>query len=303
MQIKNFSKPAPEFDTTTPLRPQSGIDKIKLLLNTSAITPKFIDAVRINNPYTLFPRDNRICLEKRGESYLLILNQEFFDFSQNILSQINTIILYLVHREYLLQTVYSQQNNGLAYIVHVTEVEFYFDDERKNLWVIHNHAFDKIEKARKNDGFFFPTDENGKPTHTYYSCDYMPATDNKNGVKSTICIYDKEQRDIATIVNQKGITREQILEKIHNHKWKMRMEFRLSRDNCHYLHPQNLNGTYLQVLNRYLELLALLYNRFCWGKIYIEKNKNTKLKKVVEQADKMKFVSRFTNKSGNLLKG
>ena len=303
MQIKNFSKPAPEFDTSASLRPQSGIDKIKLLLNTNAITIKFIDAIKKNNPYTLFPRDNRICLEKRGESYLLILNQEFFDFRQNILLQINMVILYLVYRGYLWRTSYSQQNNGLAYIVHVTEVEFYFDDERKNLWVIHNHAFHNIEEARKNDGFFSLTDENGTPTHTYYSCDYMPATDNKNGIKSTICIYDKEQRDIATIVNQKGITREQIFEKIQNHKWKMRLEFRLSRDNCVYLNPQNLNGTYLQVLNRYLELLAILYNRFCREKVYVVINNNPKLKKVVKKADELKSVSRFTNKSGNLLKG
>lgn len=303
MQLKNFSKPAPKFDTTTPLRPQSGIDKIKLLLNTSAITSKFIDAIRINNPYTLFPGDNRICLEKRGESYLLILNQEFFDFSQNILSQINTIILYLVYREYLLQTVYNQQNNGLPYIVHVTEVEFYFDDERKNLWVKKNHASPNIEEARKNNKFFSLTSENRNPTHTYYSCDYMPAIDNKNGVKSTICIYDKEERDLATIVYQKGITKEQILERIHNHKWKMRLEFRLSRDNCVYLNLQNLYGTYLQVLNRYLELLSILYNRFCREKIYVEINNNPKLKKVVKKADELKSVSRFTNKSGNLLKG
>lgn len=303
MQIKNFSMPAPEFDTTASLRPQSGIDKIKLLLNTNTITTKFIDAIKINNPYTLFPRDNRICLEKRGESYLLILNQEFFDFRQNILLQINMVILYLVYRGYLWRTSYSQQNNGLAYIVHVTEVEFYFDDERKNLWVIHNHAFHNIEETRKNDGFFSLTDENGNQTHTYYSCDYMPATDNKNGVKSTICIYDKEQRDIATIVNQKGITREQILEQIHNHRWKMRLEFRLSRDNCVYLNLQNLNGTYLQVLNRYLELLAILYNRFCREKVYVVINNNPKLKKVVKKADELKSVSRFTNKSGNLLKG
>ena len=303
MQIKNFSKPAPEFDTTAPLRPQSGIDKIKLLLNTNTITTKFIDATKINNPYTLFPRDNRICLEKRGESYLLILNQEFFDFRQNILLQINMVILYLVYRGYLWRTSYSQQNNGLTYIVHVTEVEFYFDDERKNLWVKKNHAFHNIEEARKNDDFFSLTDENGNQTHTYYSCDYMPATDNKNGVKSTICIYDKEQRDIATIVNQKGITREQILEQIHNHKWKIRMEFRLSRDNCVYLNLQNLNGTYLRVLNRYLELLAILYNRFCREKVYIEINNNPKLKKVVKKAEELKSVSRFTNKSGNLLKG
>lgn len=303
MQIKNFSKPAPASNTTTSLRPQSGIDKIKLLLNTSAITPKFIDAVRINNPYTLFPRDNKICLEKRGESYLLILNQEFFDFRQNILLQINMVILYLVHCGYLLQTAYSQQNYGLPYIVHVTEVEFYFDDERKNLWVKQNHAFHNIEEARKNNGFFSLTGEHGNPTHTYYSCDYMPATDNKNGVKSTICIYDKEHRDIATIVNQKGLTREQILEQIHNHRWKMRLEFRLSRDNCVYLNLQNLNGTYLQVLNRYLELLSILYNRFCREKVYVEINNNPKLKKVVKKADELKSVSRFTNKSGNLLKG
>ena len=303
MQIKNFSKPAPEFDTTTSLRPQSGIDKIKLLLNQASITPKLKESMAVNNPYTIIPGNNMVCLEQWGKHYLLILNQEYFNFSQNILSQINKAISDLILTGFLVPCIGCFPGNFLPCIAHITELEFYFDNERKNLWVLQNHAFPSINQAKANNGFFFLTGENGNPTESYYSCDYTPATENKSAIKSTICVYDKEQRDIATLVNQKGITRGQLLEQIRNHKWKVRLEFRLSRDNCNYLHPQNLNGTYLQVLNRYLELLALLYNRFCWGNIYVEINKNTKLKKVVEQADKMKFISRFTNKSGNLLKG
>ena len=303
MLIRPQVIPGQEYDVTAPLRPQSGIDKIKLLLDGNYVTPLFQEAIQKNNPYTLFPADNSICLEKSGSYYLVILNQEYFDFEQDILAQINQAILLLINSNFLIPTEQSMYNgNALSHIIHITEVEFYFDNEPKHLWVSSNNAADTIDQAKLENKFYRYMNTGNELTDTYYSCDYTPATENKSAVPSTVCIYNKQQKDIETMVNKKGVTKEQQLQRIYNHPWKTRLEFRLSADNCSYLNLANFSGTYFTVLGRYKELLSILYNRYCAGKIMYDNNTNNCLQRVIRKAEQTKYSCYFTNKDGKLQK-
>lgn len=295
MQLKSYSN----NPNLAPLRPQSGIDKIKIQLNTLVITPLFKDAVSINNPFTLFPGNNSICLQKQSSYYFLILNQEFFDFSQNILLQLFSAVSILVQNGFLLPSIVF---NPFSYISHVSEIEFYFDNARKNLWIPKNRAFPNINQARENFGFYQYSDEFGNVTDTFYSSDYQ-YHGTKKFVNSTVTVYDKEQKDLASIVNKKGISKQQQIQQIECHKWKTRLEFRLSRDNCFYLNIQNLQGNYSQVLGRYKELLAFLYNRFCRGNILYAMRSNTALDRIVRKANETHYKVNFMNSNGKLVKG
>lgn len=300
MLIRNYSNP--NFINIQPIRPQSGIDKIKILINQSLITEKYIEAVKINNPFTFYPGNNSICLEKQGKHYLVILNQEYFNLEINIFSQVNNAILILVQNGFLQITPESMLGNGLSYIIHITEIEFYFDNKRKHLWVPSNKTSVNLNQAKDNWIFFQYCNEGG-PTATYYSYDYTASTDNKAAIPSTISIYDKELRDLRTIVLKKGQTREEVESIIKAHPWKTRLEFRLSRKNCPYLALQNLNGNYFQVLGRYKELLAVLYNRYCFDVITYDKRSNPALDRIVTKAEKIRNVIRFTNSEKKLLEG
>lgn len=298
----------PPIDNINPIRPQFGIDKIKLLLKGNYVSPDFMQAIKNNNPFTLEPGNNSICIEKRGSYYLLILNQEFFDFYQNILQQINAAILLLVNCRLLIPTSDSETGNGLPYIEHISEVEFYFDNRNQDLWVIRSHASPNIDVAKQNN-YFFQFVNNGNQTNTFYSSDYIPATSTRSAVPSRITVYDKEQRDLTTIVRRKGITLDEQKQAILNHPWKTRLEFRLSRENCKYLNLQNFNGTYSQILSRYTECLAVFYNSCCecyYGEsrsnIYYTKGANTALDKIIHYAVHNRNIERFTNNNGMLIK-
>lgn len=305
MLIRSFMQPP--LENINPIRPQSGIDKIKLLLTGNYVSPDFLQALKINNPYTLEPGNNEICLEKRGSYYLLILNQEFFDFNQNILQQINSAIILLINSKLLIPTQHSESGNGLPYIEHISEVEFYFDNRNQDLWVIRSHVSPSIDIA-KQQNFFFQFVNNGNQTNTFYSSDYIPATNTRSAVPSRITIYDKEQRDLATIVRRKGITLEEQKQAILNHPWKTRLEFRFSRENFKYLNLQNFNGTYSQILNRYTECLAVFYNSYCKcfydesrSNIFYTNGTNKALDKIIRYAKQNRNIERFTNNNGMLI--
>ena len=302
MLIRTFPEQKSQSLKYNPIRPQSGLDKVKLLANQYLITDKYIEAVKTNNPYTLYPGNNSICLEKRGRYYLVILNQEYFNFTMDILAQINNAMVILVQNGFLQMIPEVMTGNALAYIVRITEIEFYFDNKRKHLWVPSNKSSVNLDEA-KEKWWFFQYCTDGIPTQTYYSNDYMPTTPNKAAIPSIITIYDKELRDLSTIVLKKGQTRDLVESMIRNHPWKTRLEFRLSRDNCPYLALQNLNGTYFQILGRYKELLAVLYNRYCYDTIIYDKRSNKELDRIVNKADMIRNVMRFTNSEKKLLEG
>lgn len=283
------------------LRPQSGIDKIKLLLNSNFITPAFQEVVKINNPYTVYPGNNKICIEKRGIHFLVIINQEALNFDFDILVQVNQIILDLVNSGFLVQTPASLLGNGLEYIIHLSEIEFYFDNNKKHFWVLMNKCTSNLDQA-KEKWLFFRYSKDGEITDTFYSNDYIPATSNKAATPSQVSIYDKELRDLTSIVNKKGITRAEQESIIKNHPYKTRLEFRLSRDNCQFLNIQNIQGTYSQVLGKYKELLAVLYNRYCLGNVFYDMRTNPSLDRIVKKANDISNIIRFTNIDGKLLK-
>ena len=220
----------------------------------------------------------------------------------DILIQVNNAIINLVQNGFLQITPEAMTGKALAYIVHVTEMEFYFDNERKHLWVPSNKSSKNLDEA-KEKWLFFQYCTEGNPTPTYYSNDYIPTSPNKAATPSTTTIYDKELRDLSTIILKKGQTRDMAESMIRNHPWKTRLEFRLSRDNCQYLALQNLNGNYFQVLGRYKELLAVIYNRYCSNVIVYDKRTNPALDRIVNKAQKIRNVLRFTNSEKKLLEG
>lgn len=293
MMIKTFStKP-----TTESFRPQSGIDKIKVMpIQNLVNVPKFESAVRINNPYTLFPGDNRLCLEKAGDYCLVIVNQEFFDFSASMLCQIGVALFILMLRGFL---VFSKEAfyNPLFFISHITEVEFYFDHKICNCFVLPERTTFSIEAA-KTSKMFYKYADGGIPTDTYYSWDF----DSQKGRKSTVTIYNKEQADLASVWRGNGLSVSEQQQRIMQHPYKIRTEYRLNRNNCDFLYPYNFQGDYRTVLGRYKEFLAVMHNKYFSKNIFYKTRTNNEYDRVVRCAKTANQI-RFTNGSNHLLKG
>lgn len=300
------------YDYSKMIRPQFGIDKIKVCLIADKVdTNKFNDVIlSINNPYNIYTDSNRLAITKQGVNYFLIINQEYFDFSlnmkddkTNILLKIGEAILDIRKHGFLTEEPNPLfQNDGLMYLDHISEVEFYFDHTRKDGWFITTHSSSTIDEAKHNHTFYRYTDENNQITDTYYSWDYIPETETRSRKVSCISIYDKEKKDLETIIRKAGITVEEQKQVILAHPFKTRLEFRLSHENCQYLNTINFNGTYNQVLRNYSELLAVLYNAFCRNNIQYQSGSNLALDRIIRKAKTVTTLT-FKNKEDRLTRG
>lgn len=280
-------------------RPVCGIDKIKIFLSPEIIAP---DAWK--NWYgTRDIYNNRMLYAGRhGNNHHLIINQEFFDFRSNILQQICTAINYAALAGFVNLNMFGPVcvANFLRYAAHITEAEFYFDMRPSEIVVNENRASLSIHEAKEKQGLIRFTDDNHIPTSTFYSYDYNSwiGKDGKpNVVKSTVCFYDKLEKD-------RAVANQYTFEQLNAHKERYRLEYRLNKTNCAYLNFLNFDGTYNVVFNNYLNFLAVMHNRFIklHNNLYFKLRKDNKYERIIKQAETINSVY-FTNRNARLQQG
>jgi hypothetical protein len=76
---------------------------------------------------------------------------------------------------------------------------------------------------------------------------------------------------------------------IKGNLYKRRIEFRLLTNyNTKYLTLNNMDGTYDEIMERYIELLAILYNKYFGGLVFVNDNEHPNFGKIYEAAQTIK---------------
>jgi hypothetical protein len=288
-----------------------GIDKIKVMLhpclNNSIQFRRYVSfenhliLVRSMNKFNLF--------------YYLLINAEFIDPEVNMLRNIASAIMELIRKgiilirsddynfeksecdkknvandlgqmhqvpkdelEYEITEDFIYRNIKL-FISGIYELEFYFDLPSSCIEVSENAVIFDFEDIKSMNSFYkYKKDKRNNPIKaiikyntTLYSSDYDSCKRD-----STLICYDRAERLIA----QNQIKHEVI----NNNNYKMRIEFRLKRNNSKYLVMDNLDGTYDEIINKYIPLLSILYHRFFFGLIIVSNSKNKYFNKLYERA-------------------
>jgi hypothetical protein len=232
------------------LRQIEGIDKIKVVLSPVFLNPdsrkKHID-----------PR-NKLTLHRAGAFLALSIHAEFYnpmiDFQQNltlaIYQLIKTKVILFPDTIYTVPFIYK---NISWFILYIQEIEFYFDFKYTNI------IYDRDE-SDEDSGFI-----NYKGT--FYTSDYRG-----NKRKSIGIIYDKSVKDKKdNRISHKDID---------SHHYPMRVEFRLHRNNCHYINLLNFMGTYFDIIKRFIPYLAVLYNVYFRNLISTSGKSNKQFNKI-----------------------
>jgi hypothetical protein len=159
---------------------------------------------------------------------------EALDMSKNLYSQIIDIIFNLYSQgiiELPNECAYFQQRyiqGHLAEIAKLTELDFFFDFQRKD-----------IEK------YSIP----GNFPDTNYSLDHLHKSPNDNRSADSLWIlYDR----VKNLKRQRQLT----FAAIDTMPYPMRLEIRLNRQNCNYLNFININGSYLDTIYQYRNVIA-----------------------------------------------
>jgi hypothetical protein len=164
------------------------------------------------------------------------------------------------------------------FVLGVSCLELYFDIPNNKI-IIDQEVVKNMKIIQYN--------ENGELKDSYYTPDYnvkvVPRKNNQSGFykkvkrKSIGHIYDKN----AKYIKDNNISHIDI----NSNPNGMRLEFKLFRSNCIYLSLLNLNGNYNDILSKYLELLATIYNRYFSDNIKIIGKHNKELTKVIRKAN------------------
>lgn len=259
------------------MRPMNGIDKIAVLLN-----PLFI-----NRDFTEKHLDplNVLTLSNAGVYKVLTINQEFFDTKKNYQEQIKLALIFLLSKGCFnfcdsFLSRYFVINCPEYLILGVTAVEFYFDWREDDIEVDDAMTSRTIDGA-KDEGCMYRYCRNGEATDTYYS------PNQKRHGKSSVCVYNKRKKDY----HDRRIK----FDRIKKHPYGTRLEFKIYKGNTNWLHWDNLRGTYLQILNRHLPLLAMYYNRYVRDCVDIKTDRNRMFRKIADFADGS-YGERFRSK-------
>jgi hypothetical protein len=222
-----------------------GIDKVAVYLN-----PCFID----KESYTKFfdPR-NYVTAFHYKQIYILYIEAEALDPYRSYTDQIVDYVLLFLDRNLL--ATYFCNNLLLAsqwikqynqFLFSICEMEFYFDFKPEEVEIFEDNSFIKI-KSNKNDD---------NEVITYYSNDYknVKSGNKMKKRKSTLIIYDRK----ACLKKRKRIKHEIIDNMTHS----KRLEIRYTSNNFSYLNFNNLNGTYDDIFNRYLQYLSIAFCKY-----------------------------------------
>lgn len=293
MQYNPALIPGAVHPATTLLRPQSGIDKIMIYLN-----PYYVDYKRANSAvnlhpsksYNIFPGNNMLCIREIYNHFYLIINQEFFSTIDNYLHQIYMALKILQMDGFFTIKQPLPWNHYMYFIGHITEIEFYFDNRVADLQVYEERIYKDVPEAKSENSLY-----NYK--NTYYSTDYV-----RGKHPSSVKVYSKynQMKKKYTRTSDGAILRPDIVNAEKTHPFKMRLEFTITWNTySNYMVFGNLNGNYEQILNKWLELLAVKHNQYVSNNIFYNYGSNIMYDEVVREADYANG-SRFTNRDGRL---
>lgn len=134
------------------------------------------------------------------------------------------------------------------FVFYVSELEFFFDFLPQDIHIDPKEDDPDISDDEKLFKKPYPT--------TYYT----------KGTKDDIgIIYDRYKR--LKEVNQISY------KEIEDNPYRIRLEFRLSRDNCRFLSIKNLDGNYYEIFKKHLHLLSSVYTKYFSKSIDISDDK------------------------------
>jgi hypothetical protein len=232
--------------------PIEGIDRIQVRLNHKLVYMTDLSKITEATEY-----GSKIYRSKRNELRLehffyygiwsiLSIQGQLIDHNNDIRLSIAKAIFQLIQEEIIklpkdLPLVFIY--NNLQYLVaEIKEIEFYFDFRRKAINILYPERL-----INKNGAF--------------YSSDWRPHEDRPTR-KSFLAYYDRPER----------------LKKLRKIPWKIidanpykkRIEFRLTKENCKLRTLNDIAGTYLEVINRYMPYLAIIYFREFFGNVIVD---------------------------------
>jgi len=243
----------------------SGIDKIKLILNPAFLNndrPKYIKS------------NNALTLHNAGCFTFLAIHSEYFNPFIDYKLQIAKAIYELIEKKVInfqndypiltLMIIWQYMN---CFILGVSQVEFYFDFPKGKV---------SVESTPiKNDDIIQYMDKDGIFHETFYSNDYEPGKR-----KSSFCVYNKYFK----LIHDRHLSYKAIDEM----NVEYRIEARLSRENCPYLDLYNLSRTYEDIFKRFKSFLAIQYYNYLYGFIEVTGKSNTYFARLLREADKEK---------------
>lgn len=314
-----LSYPRQTFNPANNLyRPIAEIDKIKLRFNQVLIDPEAMDHTVNRFPkkiHTLERGNNALGIEahflrrdtdtgKPFYDYYLIINQEFFNPRASYLIQIAYALQCVCACGYFsIKTPLQDNMEYLQFMEHITEVEFYFDVEPDKLYpltgryvtCVSNTAIPNPEDDSDQDDY---SDMNAEVIsqakqmegliqymNTFYSYDYIPMQK-----RSTMKIYRKDIQELEEISRPDGSYADyNKAQQIKNHPYKTRIEYTIRHnDYGQYLEAlQNFDGTYLQVRNNFMPLLAWFHRKYANLNIFYYMGANNIYDRVIEEVSKI----------------
>lgn len=313
-------------------RPIAEIDKIKIRFNQA-----LVDSIAMNQTvnrypkkiYTLEPGNNALGIEahflhrdtnteKPVYDYYLIINQEFFNPRESYLLQIAYALQCVCTCGYFTnKSLLQNKMDYLMFMDHITEVEFYFDVEPDKLYPLSGRYVTCVNKTaitvpgddREPDEY---SDINVEVIsqakqiggliqymNTFYSCDYIPMQK-----YSTMKIYRKDIQELEELTRPDGSYADyNKAQQIIKHPYKTRIEYTIRyNDYGAYLDMlQNFNGSYLQVRNNFMPLLAWFHRKYATLNIFYYTGANNIYDRVIEESSKIPeeqqyFINRSDSK-------
>jgi len=209
--------------------PQSGIDTITIWLHPEIINcpQKFHKDGNNNHPISL--RYEQEINQNTGiifrTNFFVDIQAEAIDPNNNIFGQVLSLLNYLTDEGILHRPIRRDTYNIMNFfqvnfdrLFALDRLDFYFDLQKEDMYLI------------------------GNP---YPSCPNTHYSSRKNSVLKA---YFRDER-----LKQK---RHISYDELDCMDYQARIEFSLCRENCNYLHIQNINGSYENVFLRYLPFLA-----------------------------------------------
>jgi hypothetical protein len=249
------------FDTRTKYIYQ-GIDKISF-----AIHPLLVNSAK-QGIYKFYDSQKKITIRKNRQSVIVDIHAEYFDYALDIYTQIARAVLQLIYDGIILFPIngntWSLILSNLNWILwDIKTLEFFFDFKLSDF----DMDVDENNPEIPDDKKVF-IDKFG----TKYSKDLS-----RKNHRSRICIYDREKKQLKTNQAPKAL--------VIADPYKMRLEFRLSNENCRYLNLDNLHGSYQEVFERFKQYLAILYMKYVKNTLEIRSEKYSNFKKLVKEVN------------------
>jgi hypothetical protein len=249
----------------------SGIDKIKLILNPFFLNDFEAKHIRPDNALTLHRVGNFVFLNIHAEycnplyNYRLTIASAIFELIQKkviVLPLDNPVLTFMFicnHMEY--------------FIMGISQLEFYFDFPKNKVEI--------EEDAIINGDIIQFNDKDGKPQECYYTNDYT-----RYERKSRFCVYNKRKKYLHDNHIKKSEIEKQNIE--------YRIEARLGRENCAYLNIDNLAGNYETIFKKFQSFLAVLFFTHLYNYITVKGKGNTYYTRLVRKAKegKVKYYNR-----------